>query len=310
MADTCSLHSASIASKSHLQRLLQLKPRRRRRMRRPLLVWLLTLFAVVSFTSAGIMQHVPRIPNLFTYFFQGLREANKTETKQPASPVPPFLLGLQEGSQSEIESTTLPPILPSVLNSYYNMEGETISSSITLPSSGNGGQRRVDLCEGDIVVPLSNDRNTLIEQTYKSTKFPYERSNPLVCTWNVKVTDNCRRGVVTMRINKRSRLADVDGCTKGYYRVSPFMKETKICGRIETLPPFQWYVEDQQPDDVSIVLKHAGLNDGYWEGLSFTLSGECLPNDSNMTSSQALKTYNSWMQKILKESETVDLTVA
>lgn len=53
MADTCSLHSASIASKSHLQRLLQLKPRRRRRMRRPLLVWLLTLFAVVSFTSAG-----------------------------------------------------------------------------------------------------------------------------------------------------------------------------------------------------------------------------------------------------------------
>lgn len=42
-----------------------------------------------------------------------------------------------------------------------------------------------------------------------------------------QVTDNCRRGVVTMRINKRSRLADVDGCTKGYYRVSPFMKETK-----------------------------------------------------------------------------------
>lgn len=44
-----------------------------------------------------------------------------------------------------------------------------------------------DLCEANIVVPLSNDRNTLIEQTYKSTKFPYERTNPLVCTWNVKV---------------------------------------------------------------------------------------------------------------------------
>jgi hypothetical protein len=108
------------------------------------------------------------------------------------------------------------------------------------------------LCEANIVVPLSNDRNTLIEQTYKSTKFPYERTNPLVCTWNVKVyypltclflitninngyvgavfiqvSDNCRRGVVTMRINKRSRLADVDGCSKGYYRVSPFMKEAK-----------------------------------------------------------------------------------
>ena len=44
-----------------------------------------------------------------------------------------------------------------------------------------------DLCEGNILVPMSNDRNTLIEQTYKSTRFPYERSNPLVCSWNVKV---------------------------------------------------------------------------------------------------------------------------
>lgn len=43
---------------------------------------------------------------------------------------------------------------------------------------------------------------------------------------------------------------------------------------------------------------------------SYQKLGECLPNDSNMTSSQALKTYNSWMQKILKESENVDLTVA
>ena len=132
-----------------------------------------------------------------------------------------------------------------------------------------------------------------------------------------------------MRINKRSRLVDVDGCTKGYYRVSPFMKEAKyntdiiqsssylftflfnrICGRIETVPPFQWYVEDQHPEDVSIVLKHAGLNDGYWEGLSFTLSGECLPNDSNMTSSLALKSYSNWMENLTKESQSVDLTVA
>ncbi len=136
-----------------------------------------------------------------------------------------------------------------------------------------------------------------------------------------------------MRINKRSRLVDVDGCTKGYYRVSPFMKEAKynrpteiiqsffflfikfviknrICGRIETVPPFQWYVEDQHPEDVSIVLKHAGLNDGYWEGLSFTLSGECLPNDSNMTSSLALKSYSNWMDNLTKESQFVDLTVA
>jgi hypothetical protein len=69
-------------------------------------------------------------------------------------------------------------------------------------------------------------------------------------------------------------------------------------------------VEDQHPEDVSIVLKHAGLNDGYWEGLSFTLSGECLPNDSNMTSSLALKSYSNWMENLTKESQFVDLTVA
>nr|CAH0107129.1 unnamed protein product [Daphnia galeata] len=280
-------------------------------MRQPFPVLLLTLCVIVSFTSAGIKQRFPRLPNLLTFFFQGLKEANKTETIPPPLPTP-FLIGLQEGAaaSTEIESTTLPPILPNVLNSYYNMEGETVTSSIALPYSGVDGQRRVDLCEGNIVVPMSNDRNTLIEQTYKSTRFPYERSNPLVCSWNVKVTDNCRRGVVTMRINKRSRLVDVDGCTKGYYRVSPFMKEAKICGRIETVPPFQWYVEDQHPEDVSIVLKHAGLNDGYWEGLSFTLSGECLPNDSNMTSSLALKSYSNWMDNLTKESQFVDLTVA
>jgi hypothetical protein len=48
----------------------------------------------------------------------------------------------------------------------------------------------------------------------------------------------------------------------------------RICGRLETVPTFQWYVEDQQPENVTISLKHVGLNDGYWEGLSFTLSGE------------------------------------
>jgi hypothetical protein len=30
-----------------------------------------------------------------------------------------------------------------------------------------------------------------------------------------------------MRVDVRSRLADVDGCTKGYYTVSPIMKEAK-----------------------------------------------------------------------------------
>jgi hypothetical protein len=100
-----------------------------------------------------------------------------------------------------------------------------------------------------------------------------------------------------MKINERSRLASEKGCRKGYYRVSPFMKEAKyvhlptfcvcrlfgksrflywhnrICGRINNVPAFQWYIEDQQPENVTITLKHNGLNDGFSEGLGFTLSG-------------------------------------
>jgi hypothetical protein len=45
----------------------------------------------------------------------------------------------------------------------------------------------IDLCEGNILVPLTNDRKTLIEETFKSSKFPYERSTPLICSWNVRV---------------------------------------------------------------------------------------------------------------------------
>jgi len=48
----------------------------------------------------------------------------------------------------------------------------------------------------------------------------------------------------------------------------------RICGRINTVPDFQWYVENQQPENVTITLRHAGLNDGFAEGLGFTLSGE------------------------------------
>jgi hypothetical protein len=40
------------------------------------------------------------------------------------------------------------------------------------------------------------------------------------------------------------------------------------------LHDFQWYVENQQPENVTITLRHAGLNDGFAEGLGFTLSGE------------------------------------
>lgn len=46
---------------------------------------------------------------------------------------------------------------------------------------------RIDACGGNILVPLSNDRNILIEQTYKSTDFPSGRTHPLVCSWKVEV---------------------------------------------------------------------------------------------------------------------------
>ena len=45
----------------------------------------------------------------------------------------------------------------------------------------------VDACGGNILVPLSNDRNILIEQTYKSTDFPSGRTHPLICSWKVEV---------------------------------------------------------------------------------------------------------------------------
>jgi hypothetical protein len=47
----------------------------------------------------------------------------------------------------------------------------------------------------------------------------------------------------------------------------------RICGRVNNVPAFQWYIEDQQPENVTITLKHNGLNDGFSEGLGFTLSG-------------------------------------
>ncbi len=157
------------------------------------------------------------------------------------------------------------------------------------------------MCEGNVVIPLSTRRNVKRNFTVKSTHFPFKRSVPLICSWNVKVSKNCRRGLVTMTINERSRLAGEEGCLNGYYSISPFMDQVKynsspntffssrlnfnllfhsialnfyrICGRINSVPPFQWYVENQEPE-VTINLKHVGLNDGYSEGLSFTLSGK------------------------------------
>lgn len=107
-----------------------------------------------------------------------------------------------------------------------------------------------------------------------------------------------------MKIDELSRLSDEKECSEGFYRVSPFMKQTKICGRVDTVPPFQWYVDDQEPEDVTISLKHNGLNDGYSEGLGFSLKGECLPKDFDMTRGKALKSYSSWLQQLYRDSAT------
>ena len=161
--------------------------------------------------------------------------------------------------------------------------------------------------------------------------------------------------MVTMKVNERSRLASEKGCRKGYYRVSPFMDEAKydvvyrlafhcvalinpvlvlrhrICGRVNNVPAFQWYIEDQQPENVTITLKHNGLNDGFSEGLGFTLSGgvgscfcfgndklntrpvtckigECLPDESDLTISKAVRSYQNWLEQ-LAGRPTGELTV-
>ncbi|KAI9554659.1 hypothetical protein GHT06_019932 [Daphnia sinensis] len=178
-----------------------------------------------------------------------------------------------------------------------------ISTSTAVPTKPGG---HPDWCGGNILLDLNSRR----ELTYKSTQFPSARSVPYACSWDVKVSKNCRRGRVTMRMDGRSRLAQEDRCSKGYYRVSPFMKEAKICGRIGTVPSFQWYVDDKQPEDVTIIMKNIGLNDGNSEGLSFTLSGECLSKDGetkNKTRDVAMdnmETHSRWMYRLLMDSTT------
>ncbi|XP_057374926.1 mucin-5AC-like [Daphnia carinata] len=188
---------------------------------------------------------------------------------------------------------------------FYNTEWHTDSSSTYVPTL-NGGQLRVDTCQGNIVVPMTSDPKSHKEfVTLKSTWFPFNRITPLICSWNVKASKNCHRGIITMTIDERSRLADDVECLRGYYRVAPFMNDSKICGRVHTVPAFQWYVDHSQPEDVSIILKHVGLNDGYSEGLSFTLSGECLPEKSDLTKSKAIHSYKDWLQQLASQSRNL-----
>jgi len=48
----------------------------------------------------------------------------------------------------------------------------------------------------------------------------------------------------------------------------------RICGSLESVPPFTWMVDQSQtPEEVNIVMKNIGLNDGQSEGLGFSVSG-------------------------------------
>lgn len=53
-----------------------------------------------------------------------------------------------------------------------------------------------------------------------------------------------------------------------------FLSVYRLCGRIGTVPPFQWYVDVEKPEDVTIAMENIGLNDGRSEGLSFSLQSE------------------------------------
>ncbi|KAI9554664.1 hypothetical protein GHT06_019937 [Daphnia sinensis] len=180
-------------------------------------------------------------------------------------------------------------------------------SPIVLPEKGT---YQYDTCGLNVVIPLTADRIVLREQgikpNYKSTGFPHERDYPLVCTWNIKVNKVCRRARITMKVDERSRLPDEEGCIKGYLHISPFMNQTRLCGRIDSIPPYHWYIDDQQPSDVTITMKNIGINDGYSEGLSFTLQGECLPIERGTfdVDKENVESNANWMDRLVKEIAT------
>lgn len=220
--------------------------------------------------------HVPQIPLVSGL----LRRSNVTTSEESSKP----------SSSSSVSSAAAPtPVSPNKLN------GFTSDTS--------------NWCGGNVLLDLNSRK----EVTYKSTNFPGPRSNPYACSWDVKVAKNCKRGVVTLTLDQRSRLPENEKCTKGYFRVSPFMKEAKLCGPIGSAPAFQWHVDQdsRQPnEEVSIIMKSIGLNDGHAEGVAFSIKGECLQKETNRTTDEGpdgtlvknLELSTQWMTDILAQS--------
>ena len=58
-------------------------------------------------------------------------------------------------------------------------------------------------------------------------------------------------------------------------RMCLFNPFDRICGSIASVPPFSWMVDQlHNPEDVVVIMKNIGLDDGQSEGLSFTVSGD------------------------------------
>ncbi|KZS21243.1 Uncharacterized protein APZ42_011860 [Daphnia magna] len=288
------------------------------------LLVLSVLIAFISSASAGVVsERLKTTMNRYQKIEVTIPESRPISSKG-------IMQNIQNAIGNRHVSFKIPaiPFMSNLWRSRNSTGNAAIAKNATTPSNAEGQQQEIgvssiiststavptkpgghpDWCGGNILLDL----NTRRELTYKSTQFPSSRSVPYACSWDVKVSKNCRRGRVTMRMDGRSRLAQEDRCSKGYYRVSPFMKEAKICGRIGTVPPFQWYVDDKQPEDVTIIMKNIGLNDGNSEGLSFTLSGECLSKDGggetkNKTRDVAMdnmETNSRWMYRLLMDSTT------
>jgi len=187
-------------------------------------------------------------------------------------------------------------------------EATLLIDDVTKAPPPKHSAKDADTCGGSILVDLKSKKI----QTFKSTKFPSARSKPYSCSWSIKVGKNCRLGRLTMTVLPGSRLANELQCTKGYLRVAPFMKEAKICGSLESVPPFTWMVDQSQtPEEVNIVMKNIGLNDGQSEGLGFSVSGECL-NDvvkSADVSTTNLELSSQWLQDIQQLQDVKDITL-
>ncbi|XP_046640202.1 uncharacterized protein LOC124321711 [Daphnia pulicaria] len=174
-----------------------------------------------------------------------------------------------------------------------------VGQTTTNPPADSWDRNSADTC-GGIVVPLSFDRLT----PFESSQFPKERAYPLVCRWIVKVpSKNCSLARITLRVDCRSRFPDVVGCARGFYRVYPFMKEAKICGRIGDVPPFQWYVDNHQPKDVTIIMDNTGIGDGNPESLSFTLQGECVNDKKIGVRKENVRFSRRWINRQIEDFE-------